>query len=121
MFGIKTRRAAEEQRELGRLAHVALAEQKRLGEMLRAYIEKAAIENEHGHELVVSAMENNAGQYSVIVKLKDSCGTHTMMQFDVKLDSLYSLYGPHGPSEDFALHDFETMVVLACERVRTFK
>ncbi|MDP3402769.1 MAG: hypothetical protein Q8S35_02330 [bacterium] len=121
MFGIKTRKAAEEQRELGRLAQAALAEQKRLGEMLRMHIEKAAIENEHGHELLVSVIENNAGYYSVIVKLKDSYGIHTMMQFDVKLDSLYSLYGPHGPSEDFALDDFETMVARACTRVRTFK
>lgn len=121
MFGMKTRRAAEEIRALGCIAQAKLDTQHQLGAKLYAHLSDAARKNEHGTVLVVSPIKDNAGDYSVIVKLKDDCGTHTMMQFDVKLDSLYSLYGPYGPTESFSLDDFEDMVAKACARVRSFK
>lgn len=121
MFGMKTRRAAEELRQLGCLAQAKLDEQHRLGTLLLARLSDAARKNENGCVLLVSSIKDNAGDYSVIVKLKDDGGEHTMMQFDVKLDGLYSLYGPYGPTENFSLDDFENMAEKACTRVRSFK
>lgn len=100
-----------------------VAQQKASGEQLYAAIQRATADNpnmEGGRTLLVSKMEDNAGKFSVVVRLRDPYGTHTMMQFDVGMENLHSLYGPHGPSEDFPLEEFEAMEDKACTRVRTF-
>jgi len=99
-----------------------VAQQKESGEQLYAAIQRAAADNpnmEGGSTLLVSKMEDNGGKFSVIVQLKDAYGTHTMAQFCVGREKLHSLYGPHGPSEEFPLDEFETMVDKASARVRS--
>lgn len=99
-------------------------EQDRLGDELFARVSIAASKNPNmgnGRELLVRKLPANGGVFSVIVRLKDSAGTHTAMQFNVNLaeNKLYSTYG-YNVRSDFTVDAFEAMVEEACDKVRVF-
>lgn len=128
LFGLfkKKENPAHEGFERERLEEeVAQAEkQADMGDQLFATIKMAASQNAkvcESWQLKVGRLPNNAGAYSVTLYLVEPHWKGCMMQFDVKPDKLYSLYGPYGPKEEFVFEDFHIMLEKAHQKVCNFR